>query len=168
MTGAGIVGTSYDALETEVAEAVRAVYGERLVSLVVFGSVGRRSPRPGSDMDLLLVCEPLPRGRPARVEEFRSVEKRLAACLEKMNASGLRVELSPVFKTPAEAQRGSPLFLDMVEDGRVLFDRGGFMQGVLRRLAARLEALGARRVRRGNAWFWDLKPDFRVGEVFDL
>jgi hypothetical protein len=31
-----------------------------------------------------------------------------------------------------------------------------------------LEQLGARRIWRGNAWFWDLKPDYRPGEVFEL
>jgi hypothetical protein len=31
--------------------------------------------------------------------------------------------LSPLFKTPAEANRGSPLFLDLVDDARILVDR---------------------------------------------
>jgi hypothetical protein len=31
-----------------------------------------------------------------------------------------------------------------------------------------LHELGARRVRLGSAWYWDLKPDFKPGEVFDL
>ena len=56
----------------------------------------------------------------------------------------------------------------MVEDARILFDRDGFFAAVLERLRARLEALGARRVWRGNAWFWDLKPDYVPGEVFEL
>jgi hypothetical protein len=42
-------------------------------------------------------------------------------------------------------------------------------------LAARLQALrerlaepGARRIWRGKAWYWDLKPDYRLGDVFLL
>ena len=31
-----------------------------------------------------------------------------------------------------------------------------------------LEKLGARRIWRGEAWMWDLKPDYKVGEVFEL
>jgi hypothetical protein len=27
---------------------------------------------------------------------------------------------------------------------------------------------GARRIWCGNAWYWDLKPDYRPGEVFEL
>jgi len=38
----------------------------------------------------------------------------------------------------------------------------------LERLRARLAVLGARRIRRGNAWYWDLKPDYRPGDVFSL
>jgi len=40
--------------------------------------------------------------------------------------------------------------------------------GFRERLKARLEALGARRIWRGNAWFWGLKPDYRIGEIFEL
>jgi hypothetical protein len=31
-----------------------------------------------------------------------------------------------------------------------------------------LAHLGARRVWLGNAWYWDLKPDYRPGDVFEL
>jgi hypothetical protein len=49
-----------------------------------------------------------------------------------------------------------------------LYDREGFLQSALGRLKARLESLGARRIWRGNAWFWDLKPDFKPGDVIEL
>ncbi|HWP57484.1 MAG TPA: hypothetical protein VNL14_06340, partial [Candidatus Acidoferrales bacterium] len=38
----------------------------------------------------------------------------------------------------------------------------------LQRLRERLARLGARRVWRGNAWYWDLKPDFKPGDVFEI
>lgn len=145
--------------------ACEDVYGERLVSLVIFGSGGRGTARPDSDLDLLLVASPLPGGRMRRVEEFEAVEKRLHALLP----PGLGAPpLSPVFKTPEEAGHGSPLFLDMTEDARILFDRDGFFGRELDRLRRRLAELGSRRIWRGNAWYWDLKPDYRPGEVFEL
>ena len=70
-----------------------------------------------------------------------------------------------MFKTPAELGQSSPLLLDMTEDARILHDRNA---GVLQRLKRRLDELGARRIWRGNAWIWDLRPDYRPGEVFDL
>jgi hypothetical protein len=146
----------------------QAHYGDRLVSLVLFGSAGRGTSGPDSDIDLLVVAEGLPDGRVPRVREFLAVERGLAADLADARRAGWAVELSPVFKTPAEVRQGSALFLDMVDDARFLEDRDGFMQRALAGLRERLQALGARRIWRGNAWYWDLKPDYRPGEVFEL
>jgi hypothetical protein len=63
---------------------------------------------------------------------------------------------------------GSPLLLDMVEDARILHDEGGFLRARLERLRARLPELGSRRVWRGSAWHWVLKPDLQPGDVFEL
>ncbi len=137
-------------------------YGERLVSLVVFGSVGRGTPRPDSDIDLLLVIRDLPAGRIARVREFAAIEAALGA------ESGSRVELSPVFKSPEELTQGSLLLLDMLDDARILYDQDDFFKNYLRDLSARLQKLGARRIWRGDTWYWDLKPDYVRGEVFEV
>ena len=141
-------------------------YGARLRSLAVFGSVGRGTPRLDSDLDLLLVVDDLPRGRVPRVRDFDAVE-RLA--WERLADPDMpRPRLSPVFKTPAELEEGSPLLLDMIEDARVLVDRDGLLRARLDRLRARLAELGARRIWRGDAWYWDLKPDYRPGDVIEL
>lgn len=52
-----------------------AVYGDRLLSVAVFGSVVRGTMRPVSDIDLLLVVEDLPNGRMPRVHEFEAVDE---------------------------------------------------------------------------------------------
>lgn len=143
-------------------------YGKRLLALALFGSVARGTPRFDSDLDLLLVCDGLPSGRMRRVEEFEAVEKRLEPLLSDLEAKGIETYLSPVFKTPEELERGTPLLLDMVEDARVLYEERGILTNALERLRTRLASLGARRVFRGNAWHWVLKRDFRPGEVFDL
>ena len=142
----------------------QSFYGDRLVSLVVFGSVGRGTPRPDSDIDLLVVAEPLPDGRIPRVREFEEVERSVAV---KGSVEGVH-RLSPIFKTPAEVRRGSPLFLDMLDDGRLLYDRGGFFAGELAALKERLDKLGAKRIWKGDAWYWDLKPDFKPGDEIEL
>jgi hypothetical protein len=56
----------------------------------------------------------------------------------------------------------------MVEDARIVHDPDGFLAGYLERFRARLAELGARRIWRGNAWYWDLKPDFKPGEIIEL
>lgn len=163
-----VMYAEFEAFLRDVNRACRQHYGDRLVSLAVFGSVGRGTPRRDSDVDLLIVAEPLPGGRLARADEFRVVEAELAPSRRAMRRAGFEAELSPVFKTPDEIRQGSPLFFDLTSDARFLYDRHGFLAAELARLRARLSALGARRIWRGNAWFWDLKPDLKPGEVFEL
>ncbi len=79
------------------------------------------------------------------------------------------VEWNLVTKTPEEAREHSPLYLDMVEDGLLLFDRDGFFQSVLEAMRTRLKALGSRRVLLPDgSWYWDLRPGFRFGDVVEL
>ena len=47
-----------DALLNAVRTAALSVYGERLISLAVFGSWARGTATPASDLDLLVVAEP--------------------------------------------------------------------------------------------------------------
>jgi len=81
---------------------------------------------------------------------------------------GIVTEVSTKLKTPAEAAQFTPLYLDLTEDALILYDRDGFFQGVLDRLRQKLAALGARRIRQGQIQYWQLKPDYRWGEVFEL
>jgi predicted nucleotidyltransferase len=162
------MNTHFESLLVHLLAACRQYYGPRLVSVAVYGSVGRGTPHPDSDLDVLIVADSLPNGRLQRVAEFRAVEAVLAPHLSEAQTTGLTPVVSPVFKTPAEARQGSPLFLDMIEDARVLYDRDNFLQKTLAQFKARLDHLGARRIWRGNAWFWDLKPDYKPGEVFEL
>ncbi len=158
----------YDALLADLVEACRSHYGERLISVAVYGSVGRGTPRFDSDVDLLIVADGLPAGRFPRVDDFRAVEDALAPRLAAAREAGLHPELSPIFKTRAELVRGTPLLLDMTEDARILYDPDACLAGVLDRLTKRLHELGSRRIWRGNAWYWDLKPDYTWGDVIEL
>ena len=73
------------------------------------------------------------------------------------------------WKTPDEARFRSPLYLDLVEDGILLVDRGDFFRDVLDGLCERMRQLGSRQVFLGDgSWYWDMKPDFRFGEVVEL
>lgn len=127
------------------------------MSLAVFGSRGRGTARPDSDVDILLVVKELSQWRMKRVEEFSPIETALADVI-----------LSPVLKTPDEIKNGSPLLLDMVEDAVILYDREDFLKNTLDVLRGNLKRLGAKRIWRGDNWFWDLKPDYQRGEVFEV
>lgn len=158
----------FESLITDLLAACRNLYGDRLVSLVIFGSVARESQRPDSDIDLMLIINDLPNGRIPRVREFDLVEHELQPQLDAAATSGVHTRLSPVLKSPDELEIGSPLLLDMVEEGKILFDRNDVFSKRLERLKRRLEELGARRIAKGGGYYWQLKPDMKPGDVIEL
>ncbi|GAB6182713.1 nucleotidyltransferase domain-containing protein [Thermodesulfovibrio hydrogeniphilus] len=161
----------FDAFEKileKTLEALKECYKERLVSVVIYGSVGRQTQRFDSDVDLLIVVEDLPKGRFARLEEFECVEKMIEPVVEDVRKIGVQTYLSPVIKTPEEVIKGSLLFLDMVEDAKILYDRDNFFEKFLESFREKLNKLGARRIKRGSSWYWELKPDYKPDEVFEI
>lgn len=144
------------------------VYGDRLVSLCIFGSVAAGTMRPDSDIDLLVVCDSLPRGRMARVREFEAVDRLCEGALSRAKQEGVSTIFSPHIKTPDEVLRGSPIFLDMTDTVRMLIDRNRFLGDYLKGLKERLTSLGAKRVKFGGGYYWLLKPDLKPGEEIDL
>ena len=154
----------YDMILEALRNELKSFYGERLISAVVFGSVGRHTPNYNSDIDIFIIAEKLPAGRIKRIKEFMFVEEKLESLIASLKNSGINAYISPVIKTPEEAAAGSPLFLDMTLDAQILIDKDGFFANELERLRKRLNILGSKRIHRGNAFFWDLKPDYKPNE----
>ena len=159
---------AFDRIVAALPGACGQVYGQRLRSLAVFGSVARRTQRPDSDIDVLLVVDDLPTGRRARMDEFERVDALLEPLLAQARTQGVDTIVSPVLKTPAELEAGSLLYLDMVDQARLLVDKGGLLRAFLDRLGARLAATGAKRVHKGGGHYWVLAPDFRWGDRIEL
>jgi hypothetical protein len=155
-------------LQQRLLQEIRSFYGSRLISVVVFGSVARETYRHNSDIDILIVSEDLPNGRMKRVKEFSQVEDRIEPFIESLKKEGIDTYISPIFKTSDEVETGSPLFLDMVEDARILYDKNDFFKHRMDRLKKRLKELGSKRVWRGSTWHWVLKPDYKPGDVIEL
>ncbi len=137
---------------------------EGLISIVLFGSVARRQAGPMSDIDVLLVAEGLPRSLADRRHPFLEAWQRVRAARRLPH-----VEWNLVVKTPDEARVRSPLYLDVVEDGILILDRQGLFEEVLAGMRARMRELGSRRIHLADGtWYWDLKPDFRFGDVVEI
>ena len=73
---------AFDGLLARMVEVAKVFYGDRLVSVVVYGSVRRETMRQDSDVDVLIVARDLPRGRFDRVAEFTAVEKALTPAFQ--------------------------------------------------------------------------------------
>ena len=158
---------SLDLME-RLASVARNVYGEALVSLGAYGSVGRGDLHENSDVDVLLVAKKLPSGRWERYDKWDEVEKKLESEFSHLGDQGWNWSLSPVIKTPEEVQMGSPLFLDMTEDCRIIFDQDNFLRNYLSDLKRSLEDQGARRIWQGRTWYWDLQPNFDPSKKISL
>jgi predicted nucleotidyltransferase len=150
-------------------EKLKEYYGERLISVGIFGSVARGKFRPDSDIDVLIIVSKLPLGRRARIEEFiENIETPLEKKLTKSLKIKYLPEISPVIKTPEEVEKGSPIFLDMTEEAIILYDKNLFLKNYLNKLKKQLSALGAKKVFTRGGWYWILKPDYKPGDVIEL
>ncbi len=143
-------------------------YGERLVSVAVFGSHAAGRAHRRSDLDLFIVLASAPARRARRLDEFDELEAQLGPALAAAEAAGAPIELSPVIRTRAEAEGFAILYLDMTVDVRILVDRDDFLRRRLDRMRAELRRLGAERRTLGDKWYWVLKKDYRPGEVFEI
>lgn len=152
----GMLHQQFERLAVASCEAARETFGDNLVALAVFGSVGRGTPRFDSDLDLLGVLETAPRQRRDRWLLAEGMAEHLRPLQVELAGQGVNAELSLILKSRAELAAGFPLLLDMVDDGVILTDPGGVLAARLALLRQRLTAAGARRIWVGNAWHWDL------------
>ncbi len=142
--------------------------GNNLVSVVVYGSVARKTTRKNSDIDLLIIADSLPKSRMKRQELFLEIEKPLESMISDLWDKGFYMDFSPVILSVEEALKIRPIYLDMVEDAIIIYDKNGFFNKILNRLRKRLKELGAKRIWVGDKWYWMLKPDIKFGEIVEI
>lgn len=158
----------YESLVHAMKEETLKTFEGNLVSFVLYGSLARGDIKENSDIDLFLVCENLPRGPFERRRLIYPVEKKISEWVWYLKVIGFTTFFSVIVKTRKEAERFRLLYLDMTEDAKILYDKEGFFDEVLERLRVRLKELGSQRIRIGDTWYWDLKPDYTYGEVFEI
>ncbi len=164
--------TTYRGLLRRYVRLLLEHFEDRLVSVVVFGSVAQGDDTVNeSDIDLLVVVDEWGRDVWGRIEEL----SRLKSALEETAEHRLLVRggVWPILQhyplTKEEAQGFHRIYLDMLFDGITLYDREDFMEKTLEILAGRLEELGSRRVQLpGGGWYWILKPDLKMGEEIEI
>ena len=155
-------------LAQKYTQVLREILPKQLVSVVLFGSVARGEAGPTSDIDLFVVLEDAPRGMTQRRALLQKAREALLPDLETLWQQGVYTDFVEIIRSREEAQQFHPVYLDMTEDAVILYDKDGFLQGVLKRLHRRLQELGARKERIGRVWYWLLKPDLKPGEVFEV
>ena len=144
-----------------VREFVSSFVGELLrrhrgnvVSVVLFGSLARGNFRRTSDIDLLIVMRGLPKSRLQRYKLIADAIDGVEGVREELARAGVYTGISPVILSVEEAKRFRPLYLDLIHDSEILYDKGGFFSRILRRVAELVAEFGGERVWVGRRWYW--------------
>jgi len=162
--------SEYKVLLSAFIDSVKRAWGDRMVSVVLYGSVAKGTAGPGSDVDLLLIVRDAPAGYWRRLQPLLPILRRLReqACWKELEEKGLTPFLSLLVLSIEEAKENRYLYLDMIDQARILVDQEGFFRDKLESLRQRLEELGAKKVQRDKDWYWDLKPDLKLGDLVIL
>jgi hypothetical protein len=104
-----------------------------------------------------------------RIEQLLRVDDAVQEELRWLREKGIHTGLSFYPLKPVEAERLPSLFLDLTEDAVIIYDEDRFLEGLLLELKANLLRRGAIRViLDGDSWYWDLKPDYKFGEIVEI
>jgi hypothetical protein len=88
---------------------------------------------------------------------------------EALVTAGYRPTPSPVPHTVDDLTRHPWILLDIAHHGVVLHDPEAILEREMAAVRRRMAELGSRRIELPDgSWYWDLKPDWRPGEVVDL
>lgn len=152
-----------------IANKLEKLLQNDLISVVLFGSTARGEAGEGSDIDILIVAEKF--GNGGRFEVFNAIEKELRTSNEYRELQGnkLGTLISPVPLTPSEIEKNPSILLDIVSDGIILYDVDDFIENKIESLSKKLKKLGSKKIFLDDKrYYWDLKPDYKFGEVVEI
>ncbi len=142
-------------------------FGDNLISLVLYGSVARGAARDESDIDLLIILKDAPPYYYQRIEPVIDIELKLRKITSE--TTGATPIFSTIILSKEEAMENRNIFLDMIDDSIILYDKNDFFKNRLKELKKRLVQLGSKKVvLKNKTWYWQLKPDIQAGEVLEL
>lgn len=152
-----------------IANKLEEILQKDLISVVLFGSAARGEAGEGSDIDILIVTEKF--GKEGRFEVFNVIEKDIKASDEyqKLKEKKLGTLISPVPLMPSEVEKNPSILLDIVTDGIILYDVDNFIENKMESLREKLKKMRSKKIFLDDKrYYWDLKPDYKLGEVVEI
>ncbi|MCS4541303.1 MAG: nucleotidyltransferase domain-containing protein [Euryarchaeota archaeon] len=171
MGNSSSIQSEYRDYITLIVKSIKGYFKENLISLVLYGSVAREEAGEGSDLDFLVVSKSFASSFGSRFEVFNEIEKKLrqTEAYQKLKELKFGTLISPVPLTPDEIIKNPPILLDIITDGIILYDKNDFIKNHLKELEKKLEKIGAKKIfLKPGKWYWDLKPDYKLGEVVEI
>jgi hypothetical protein len=143
-------------------------FGNRLVSVAVFGSVAQGTAKINqSDIDVLIVVDGWTDDVWLRIRELMEVEKELSLTPEyrTLSVNGIWTSIQNYPLSSKEATHFHRVYLDMIHNRAIVYDREKRMETYLEELRQKLKQLGSYKViNPDGTWYWVLKPDLKAGE----
>jgi predicted nucleotidyltransferase len=137
----------------QVVDCYKDYLGDRLISIVLFGSHARGDAKEASDYDLFIVADRLPSKAFQRIFFIR--RPLMGQFGEKFSIIG---------KTPVEVLRDfPPLFLDLGLDGIVLFDKNDFFRNLQAKIRKIIQEAGLQRKKINGEFYWEWQNPPRKG-----
>lgn len=150
---------------------IKDKYKDNLVSVVLFGSIARGKGRKESDIDLLVILDDTSDVYYNRLKPLVDIELKIreSPVYERYIKEGVMPCFSYLVFSLKEAEGNHYVFLDMVEEAIILYDKNNYFKKRLSFLRERLSIIGSKKLSlEDGTWYWDLKPDLRIGDEFIL
>lgn len=164
-----VLNKDYQPLLDRLLKLMHEQMGERLLAVCLYGSLARGQARRGSDVDLFIVVQG-EREETGRI--WVAAHQALVATseYEALVQRGIWPDLSPFIVTQAFLAAETPwLLLEVQDHGLILYDPQGVLADKLEEVRQRMRELGTKKVMMPDgSWYWDIKPDWKPGEVFEL
>ncbi len=150
---------------------IKDKYKDNLISIVLFGSVVRGNGRKESDIDLLVILDDTSDIYYDRLKPLVDIELKMreSAVYERYIKEGVMPCFSYLVFSIKEAEENHYVFLDMVEEAIILYDKNNYFKRRLSVFSERLSTMGSKKLSlEDGSWYWDLKSDLRMGDEFIL
>jgi predicted nucleotidyltransferase len=140
-------------------------YSEALVTLAIYGSYARDEARLNSDIDLFIILKHK-EGLKNTIDLFyENIERKIEEELTVLDTQyGINMELSPFVLSKEEANYFHPIYLDMIDNAEIIYDRDNFFKQILNSVSELKIKHGFRKESVGNTFLWDLKNKNLLGE----
>ncbi len=164
-----LLSRDYRLLVDRLLQLMREKMGERLLAVCLYGSLARGQVQRGSDVDLFIVVQ----GDQREAEALWTAAHHAlyeTSEYEALTQQGVWPDLSPFIVTQEFLTVETPwLLLEVQDHGLILYDPQGVLARKLEAVRRRMRELGTKKVMMPDgSWYWDIKPDWKPGEIFEL
>ncbi|RLE63601.1 MAG: hypothetical protein DRJ38_07085 [Thermoprotei archaeon] len=136
----------------EISKYIKKIVSENsfIAGIVLFGSIAREEKHEKSDIDLLILWDNLYVDPDERyVYIYKVVSKYFPP------STSLTI-LDMKYDDFLKVEKATPLFLNIVYDGIVLFDKYGKLKNFILKVKKELEKMGVKREKIGKYYYWKL------------